>query len=112
VRPAARRPPPPRAFRLVIDRRVSVCIVQGDYSIAAMDTWLLVGQNDKALDQMKIDAIAWQIRSTGKVPGTFGLGTFGGKTYLLDGRHRREAVRQSGRGTVHAVIAWVVCKLE
>jgi hypothetical protein len=111
VRSAPRRHPPPSAVRLVVDKRVPICIVRGEYSLATLDTWLLVGENSRALDQFKILAIADHIQRTGKVPGTFGIGTYGGKQYLLDGRHRREAVRRSGKGRVHAVIAWTVCKL-
>jgi hypothetical protein len=111
VRSAPRRNPPPSAIRLIVDKRIPLCTVRREYSIATMDTWLLVGENARSLDQMKVDAIAYYIRMNGKVPGSFGLGTYGGKHYLLDGRHRREAVRRSGRTTVHALIAWAVCKL-
>jgi hypothetical protein len=112
LRSAPRRNPPPSAIHLVVDKRIPVCIVRGEYSIATLDSWLTVGGNLRPLDQVKIDALTYQIRMTGKVPGTFGLGTYDGKQYLLDGRHRREAVRRSGRSTVHAVIAWVKCELR
>jgi hypothetical protein len=108
---APRRRSPPQALRLVIDRRVPACIVRGHYSLATMDTWLVAVDNRRPLDNWRILAMAEEIRRTGRVPGSFGLGTYEGRTYLLDGRHRREAVRMSGVGTVYAVIAWKRCTL-
>jgi hypothetical protein len=101
-----------RAIRLVVDRRVPTCVVRGEYSIATLDEWLLTGEGDRrGLSETKIGVIADLIYRTGKVPGSFTVGTHQGKRYLLDGRHRREAARRSGRETVQAVINWVTCEL-
>ena len=110
MRPAPRHPQAP-PLRLIADPRIPTCIVRGEYTLATLDSWLLTAQIQRPLDARRVAALAEQIRRTHRVPGMFGVGTYRGGRYLLDGRHRREAVRRSGLQSVSATIAWMVCKM-
>lgn len=81
------------------------------FTQADAEAWLLPAFQRPLRVNAKVLEIAEGIKADGGVmPGILTLGVINGKTYLVDGQHRREAFFQSGCDTGYADVRY--CEFE
>lgn len=68
----------------------------------AVESWRAPAFQRPLRVNAKVTALAEEIASSGVIPGVLTLGEMGGATYVVDGQHRVEALKLSGRREAYA----------